>query len=65
MLIHCVQAQSRTPTVAALYGAWLRGIGLDEALADVCGVLPNADPSPEFREALRRLHPLARENPDD
>ena len=26
VLIHCVQAQSRTPTVAALYGARLRGI---------------------------------------
>ena len=65
MLIHCVQAHSRTPTVAALYGARLRGIGIAEALADVCGVLPDADPIPEFREALRRLHPVAHENPDD
>ena len=62
MLIHCVQAQSRTPAVAALYGARLRGIGITEALADVCGVLPDADPIPEFREALRRLHPVTREN---
>jgi ADP-ribosyl-[dinitrogen reductase] hydrolase len=57
VLIHCVQAQSRTPAVAALYGARLRGISIEEALADVCGVLPDADPIPEFREALRRLHP--------
>ncbi|MGO9158016.1 ADP-ribosylglycohydrolase family protein [Mycobacterium sp.] len=33
VLIHCVQAQSRTPTVATLYGARLRGIGIGEALA--------------------------------
>jgi hypothetical protein len=59
VLIHCVQAQSRTPTVAALYGARLRGIGIRQALADVCAVLPTADPI-EFREALRRLHPTAR-----
>ncbi len=59
VLIHCVQAQSRTPTVAALYGARLRGTGITAALADVCAVLPNADPIPEFREALRRLHPVA------
>jgi hypothetical protein len=65
VLIHCVQAQSRTPAVAALYGARLRGIGIAEAIAEVCGVLPNADPIPEFREALRRLHAVAHENADD
>jgi ADP-ribosylglycohydrolase len=65
VLIHCVRAQSRTPTVATLYGARLRGIGIAEALADVCGVLPDAGPIPEFREALRRLHPAPHDNPDD
>ena len=65
MLIHCVQAQSRTPTIAALYGARLRGMSIAEALADVCAVLPNADPIPDFREALRRLHQGAHENRDD
>jgi ADP-ribosylglycohydrolase len=64
VLIHCVQAQSRTPTIAALHGARLRGMNVDEALADVCGMLPNTHPIPEFREALRRLHPVARESPD-
>ena len=59
VLIHCVQAQSRTPTVAALYGARLRGMSIAEALADVCDLLPNARPIQEFREALRRLHPTA------
>ena len=63
-VVEQLAAQSRTPTVAALYGARLRHIGIDEALADVCDVLPNAHPIPEFREALRRLHPVARENPD-
>jgi len=33
VLIHCVQAQSRTPTIAALYGARLRGVSIAEALA--------------------------------
>jgi ADP-ribosyl-[dinitrogen reductase] hydrolase len=57
VLIHCVQAQSRTPTIAALYGARLRDVGITGALADVCAVLPSADPIPEFGEALQRLHP--------
>ncbi|HNM83178.1 MAG TPA: ADP-ribosylglycohydrolase family protein [Mycobacterium sp.] len=55
VLLHCVEAFSRTPTVAALYGARLRHVGADEALADVLAVLPDADPNPAFREALRRL----------
>ncbi|MGZ6832984.1 MAG: ADP-ribosylglycohydrolase family protein [Mycobacteriaceae bacterium] len=65
VLIHCVQAESRTPTVAALYGARLRGISTDQALADVYALLPNADPIPDFREALRRLHRVSDEHPDD
>ncbi len=65
VLIHCVQAQSRTPIIATLYGARLRGIGIVEALADVCDVLPNAHPIAEFREALQRLHPVVHENPND
>ncbi|MGV0741045.1 ADP-ribosylglycohydrolase family protein [Mycolicibacterium sp. XJ870] len=55
VLVHCVESYSRTPTVAALYGARLRGIGADEALGDVLGVLPDANPNLVFREALRRL----------
>ena len=65
VLIHCVQAESRTPAVATLYGARLRGIGIDEALADVCAVLSNASPIVEVREALRRLHAFAHDTPDD
>ena len=35
MLLHCVGAYSRTPTVAALYGAHRRGISTKQALRDV------------------------------
>lgn len=51
-------AQSRTPTVAALYRARLRGIGIAEALAEVCSVLPTADPIRQFREAIQRIQPV-------
>lgn len=55
VLLHCVEAQSRTPTVAALYGARLRRIDAGEALGAVTATLPNASPNSAFREALRRL----------
>mgnify|MGYP003778155835 CR=1 FL=1 len=57
VFLHCVEAKSRTPTIAALYGARLRDISIDEALADVCTVLRQANPNPDFRAALQRLHP--------
>ncbi len=52
VLVHCVEAYSRTPTVAALYGARR---DVDDALQDVLAVLPDANPNPAFRDALRRL----------
>lgn len=55
VLLHCVQAHSRTPTVAALYGIRLRGVSAEQALADVCAVLPAANPNRAFREALTIL----------
>ena len=55
VLLHCVEAHSRTPSVAALYGARLRGVGTGEALNAVCGALPDASPNPAFREALARF----------
>ena len=58
VLVHCVGAHSRTPTMGALYGLRLRGISADEAVRDVCGVLPQAHPNSAFREALRRLENL-------
>jgi ADP-ribosyl-[dinitrogen reductase] hydrolase len=57
VLLHCVGAYSRTPTVAALYGARLRGISVDDALRDVKAVLPGSHPNSAFRKALRRLGP--------
>jgi ADP-ribosyl-[dinitrogen reductase] hydrolase len=57
VLVHCVAAYSRTPTVAALYGARLRKISADEALDDIQAALPGAHPNPAFRKALRRLAP--------
>lgn len=57
VLLHCVAAHSRTPTVAVLY-AMLRGVSLDEAMHTVCGTLPAAYPNPGFQQALRRLAAL-------
>lgn len=45
VLLHCVAAVSRTPTVAALYGARRAGITIDQALADVTAVLPTQTPT--------------------
>ena len=55
VLLHCVQAQSRTPAVAALYGARLTGRTPTEALDDIVHVLPKAIPNSAFRAALKRL----------
>lgn len=54
VLLHCVAAHSRTPTVGIAY-AMLRGVPLDEALPGVCSVLPAAHPNAGFRKALTRL----------
>lgn len=51
--LHCVQAESRTPTVAALYGALLGGSAV-ESLERVTRALPNARPNAAFMEVLRR-----------
>jgi ADP-ribosylglycohydrolase/protein-tyrosine phosphatase len=57
VLVHCVGAYSRTPTVGALYGARLRNVGADEAVRDIQAVLPCAHPNSAFRKAMRRLEP--------
>ena len=59
VFVHCVQAYSRTPTIAALYGARRQRIDIDDVLRDVLAVLPDANPNPEFRAALRRLNPTS------
>ncbi len=57
VLVHCVAAVSRTPTVAALYGAHRQGISGEAALQEVTSVLPNTYPNNDFRSALNRLAP--------
>ena len=57
VLLHCVTAASRTPTVAALYGAHTQGISGKAALREVISVLPDAHPNNDFRQALKRLAP--------
>jgi ADP-ribosyl-[dinitrogen reductase] hydrolase len=57
VLLHCVACQSRTPTVAALYGARRRGISGVLALQDITRVLPDVWPNSAFREAIKRLAP--------
>jgi ADP-ribosyl-[dinitrogen reductase] hydrolase len=65
VLLHCVRAESRTPTVAALYGARVAGISPLEALADLQRVLPGARPNPLFLRILKNAeaagHPTATE----
>lgn len=55
VLLHCVQAQSRTPSVAALYAAQYLGIPLEQAYEDVCGALPAASPRLFLKEASARI----------
>ncbi len=55
VLLHCVQAQSRTPTVAALYGSRLTGRSPRSCLADIQRVLPTAQPNAGMLAALDRL----------
>lgn len=53
VLLHCVRAESRTPTAAALYGAAIAGVSPMEALEDVRRVLPGARPNELFMEMLK------------
>lgn len=55
VFLHCVMAQSRTPTVAALYAARVRGVEADAAWDGVIMALPAVHPNPAFRGAYRRL----------
>lgn len=57
VFVHGLCGHSRTPAVAALYGARRTGIDVYRSLSDVCVLLPEADLSPTLRTALGRLHP--------
>ena len=63
VLLHCVRAESRTPTVAALYGSRVAGVSPLEALADVQRVLPGARPNRAFMEVLAVSGLLAQRGP--
>ena len=52
VVLHCVQAQSRTPAVAALHSMLTHGVPADQALGDVTHSLPGACPNRAFRAAL-------------
>jgi ADP-ribosylglycohydrolase len=62
VFLHGLKTHNRAPAVAALYGARRAGIDVGQALDEVCAVLPDADPTPEFRAALRRLSPTTARN---
>jgi len=55
VLLHCVQAQSRTPSVAARYAVLTRGLDPRRALDEVCAALPRAHPNPGLRRAVLAL----------
>ena len=55
VLLHCVHAHSRTPTVAAVYGAMVAGTSPRAALDRVLEALPSSFPRPSFVEELDRL----------
>ncbi len=56
VFIHCVRAESRTPTVAASYLMCRFGLTAEQALAEVRETLgPRVAPNPGFRDALKRL----------
>jgi ADP-ribosylglycohydrolase len=63
VLLHCVQAQSRTPTVAALYATRHLDIPIDRALSEVSAALPHARPNKGFRAALQSPELTARNTP--
>ncbi len=55
VLLHCVQALSRTPAVAALYAARHCGVPIGRALEEVVATLPDARPQGFLVEAVRRV----------
>ncbi len=57
VLIHCAQAERRTPAVAAAYLASRLGISAEEGFDRVRRVLPEARMNPAFRSALELLWP--------
>ncbi|MFN8108177.1 MAG: ADP-ribosylglycohydrolase family protein [Nocardioidaceae bacterium] len=61
VFLHCVAAQSRTPTVAARIGV-LEGAPLETAIREVKSALPKARPQAWLLDAVRRLSETAGSN---
>ncbi|MDP9331869.1 MAG: ADP-ribosylglycohydrolase family protein [Actinomycetota bacterium] len=57
VLLHCVRAESRTPTVAAAYLCERLGLTADQALARVRKSLPRMNPNRGFVAALQQAWP--------
>jgi len=57
VLLHCVHAHTRTPVVAALYGALITGDPVRASLGRVLSVLPSANPRPSIAAVLQGLEP--------
>ena len=55
VLLHCVQAQSRTPSVAARYSTLTLQVPAEDALRQVCAALPDAAPQTALRDAVLSL----------
>lgn len=56
VLLHCVAAQSRTPSVAIRY-AMLRGVAFEDALSAMQQALLGCAPRGHFLDALRSFEP--------
>jgi ADP-ribosylglycohydrolase len=57
VFIHCVMAESRTPTVAAAYLARRRSLSGAQAIDRVRSLLPSSRPNPGFLAALDKMWP--------
>lgn len=57
VLLHCVHAETRTPVVAAVYGALVTGSSVADAMQRVLDVLPSARPRPSLRTIAERVQP--------
>lgn len=62
VLIHCVGATSRTPTVAALYGRLVTGKSAWEEFGRIMDVLPTVTVNPAYRQEML-ARPTARQDP--
>ena len=55
VFLHCVHAHTRTPVVAAAYGALITGDSAKDALRRVLDVLPSAYPRRSIRDVLETM----------